>query len=142
MRRELEGRLVLSRKLRVLIVDDDPDMRLYLRASIERTLHPKPEIVEYGDGESALEAIRSQATDIVLCDVVLPRLGGLELCRAIDADPGQQGLPIVLVTGETETIRSVRDYVGKRRKRLLLEKPFNGQTLMATLAPLLEELAR
>lgn len=81
---------------RVLIVDDDEASRLHLRA----LLHTRGyEILEAADGPSALDVISREGADIVLLDVRMPGMDGIEVCWRIKHELGQFSLPIIFVTG-------------------------------------------
>src|SRR5262245_40518284 len=78
----------------MLVVDDEPKNRSLLKA----LLGPDFNVIEAEDGRSALEVIAGEAVDLVLLDVVMPGLGGYEVCRAIKARKGQSFLPVILIT--------------------------------------------
>ncbi len=89
---------------RILVVDDDPIM-LRLLTGI---LAPMGDIVCTGEGKEALRLLSEQSFDLVLLDVDLPDLGGLQVCARIKADPSFADLPILFVSGHhdvnTETL--------------------------------------
>lgn len=80
----------------VLVVDDDPSVRKTLARLLERQGF---EVLTTGGGAAALELVRSEAPDLVLLDVVMPGMGGLEVCRRLKGDPETRLIPVVLVTG-------------------------------------------
>jgi DNA-binding response OmpR family regulator len=107
----------------VLVVDDDPRIRELVRLYLARDGH---RTLEAADGPSALELARSRQCDLVLLDVMLPGLDGLEVCRQLRE---QSAVPIVLLTarsGDADKIVGLDigadDYV---------VKPFSPRELMA-----------
>ncbi|MGH6628325.1 MAG: response regulator, partial [Burkholderiales bacterium] len=63
------------------------------------------EVVTAGDGEAALAAARSQKPDLILMDLMLPKMDGWRVCQELKKDPQFQGIPIVMFSGLIE-----RDY--------------------------------
>ncbi len=88
----------------VLIVDDQPDNREILVARLE-SQHYRTRTA--CDGEEALASIQQELPDIILLDVMMPGIDGLEVCRRLRADPDVPFIPIILVTAKT----SVADVV-------------------------------
>ena len=83
----------------LLVIDDDPDQRRFL----ERTLQAAGyRVVTASDGESGLAAARSLTPDLVILDVMMPRLNGYQTCRALRADAATAGKPILLLTAKDE----------------------------------------
>ena len=80
----------------ILLVDDEPTIRILVRAALEDTGYP---LLEAADGITALELARSEHPDLILLDVALPRLSGLEVCRQLKDDPATADTPIFLLTG-------------------------------------------
>ncbi|MBE2283860.1 MAG: response regulator [Prosthecobacter sp.] len=90
----------------VLLADDNADMRDY----IARLLRPHFEVTAVPDGESALEAIRGAKPDLVLSDIMMPRLDGLGLLHALRGDPATATLPVILLSaraGEEARVEGV-----------------------------------
>ncbi|MBA2954869.1 response regulator [Nocardioides sp. MAH-18] len=122
-------------KPRVLVVDDDKAVRESLRRSLEFNGYT---VALAGDGAEALAAIAATAPDVVVMDVMMPRLDGLEATRALRA--AGHDLPILVLTA--------RDAVGDRVEGLdagaddYLTKPFALQELLARLRALLRRVPR
>jgi PAS domain S-box-containing protein len=110
---------------RILLADDNADMRDYL----ERLLMKEYEVVAVSDGLSALESARQQRPDLVLSDVMMPRLDGFGLLRELRADENLNTVPVILLSaraGEESRIEGLDagadDY---------LVKPFSARELLA-----------
>src|SRR5262249_58889255 len=84
---------------RILVVDDNPSNVDILRARL--STHGF-EIVTAADGEEALTAVRDHLPDLILLDVMMPKLDGIEVCRRIRADASLPFIPIVLVTAKAD----------------------------------------
>jgi CheY-like chemotaxis protein len=109
--------------LTVLVVDDDSDMRLYLRGCLRHFGENVDRVLEAGDGEKALSLLRTDMVHLVITDVVLPLLDGYALCRAIRDDPLLRDVPVLMISGEDKG-RS-----GPVAADGYLAKPFNAQQL-------------
>ncbi|MER5221059.1 SpoIIE family protein phosphatase [Streptomyces flaveus] len=112
-------------RARLLVVDDNADMRAYLT----QLLQPDYDVLLAADGRAAVEVALAQPVELVLSDVMMPRMDGFELVRALRADPRTARLPIVLLTaraGEEESVQGrhagADDY---------LAKPFSARQLLA-----------
>jgi signal transduction histidine kinase/PAS domain-containing protein len=81
---------------RLLVADDNADMREYL----VRLLSPSWSVDAVGDGEAALELALRRPPDLVLSDVMMPRLDGVGLLRALRADPRTNTVPVVLLSAQ------------------------------------------
>ena len=127
---------------RVLFVDDNADMRDY----VARLLGARYQVATAADGVEALGLIRARPPDVVVTDVMLPHLNGIELLRTLRADAATKSLPIILLSaraGDESKVEGLGagadDY---------LAKPFSSGELVArvgthlALASLRKELAR
>ncbi|MCH7814139.1 MAG: response regulator [Planctomycetes bacterium] len=85
----------------VLIVDDVPENLELLGAWLEDL--PEVEVLTAADGVEALEQVERGCPDLILLDVMMPRLSGFEVCRRLKADPATRSIPVAMVTvlGET-----------------------------------------
>jgi len=110
---------------RVLVADDNQDMREY----VSRLLSPYWQVEVVDDGEAALAAIRRSRPDLVLSDVMMPRLDGFGLLRAVRDDPATRTLPVVLLSARAgEEARVEGLYAGADD---YLTKPFSARELLA-----------
>ena len=114
-----------ARRHRILVADDNADMRDY----IARLLHANYDVQTVSDGEAAWRAVQAARPDLLLSDVMMPRLDGFGLLSAIRADPVLRDLPVILVSaraGDEARIdgleASADDY---------LVKPFSARELLA-----------
>src|SRR5438105_15880339 len=80
---------------RVLIAGEDADTRLHL----QRVLNGPYEVHAVGDGEAALTIARENPPDLVLADVIMPRLDGFGLLHGLRADPRTRDAPVILLSG-------------------------------------------
>jgi signal transduction histidine kinase len=117
-----------SRRARVLVADDNADMRQY----VSRLLGGRYRVDAVPDGVEALDLALRRAPDLILADVMMPRLDGFGLLRELRSDPGTRDLPIILLSaraGEESRIEGLEagadDY---------LVKPFAAKELLARVA--------
>lgn len=119
-----------KKPFKVLVVDDSPTARLLISDALQARARRREEVVrvtEAADGFEALRQIPRGTFDVVLTDINMPTLSGLELIRMIRARPEQRTLPIVAISTE----RTPDD---ARRARAAgadayLGKPFEAETL-------------
>jgi two-component system, OmpR family, phosphate regulon response regulator PhoB len=85
---------------KLLIVDDEDGVRALVRMTLDSG---KYEIIEAREGGEALELARAHRPDLVLLDVMLPDISGLDVCRELKNDPGTSGMTIVMLTARAQT---------------------------------------
>jgi DNA-binding response OmpR family regulator len=117
-------------KSKILIVEDEPDMVLGLKDNFEFEGY---EVVTASDGQSGLERARAQKPDLLILDIMLPKLSGLELCKALRGEGFTT--PIIMLTARGQEIDKVvglelgaDDYV---------TKPFSIRELLARVRAIL-----
>ncbi len=116
---------------RILIAEDDPDMRELIKALLEDLGF---ECVAVPDGQAALDEVAARPPDLILSDLGMPRVGGIELCRRVKADPATRSIPVVLVTGIGEEFKGTGAEVGADA---FMGKPFTLSDLRAIIHALL-----
>jgi len=113
----------------VLVVEDDPAMLRFIRRTLELN---ELAVVVAEDGESALEIFQTQRPDLVVLDIGIPKLDGLEVCRRIKA---HDYAPVLIVTARDSDLDIVKGFeVGAED---YLSKPFGGSVLVARVNSLL-----
>ncbi|MEQ2008892.1 MAG: response regulator [Limisphaerales bacterium] len=104
---------------RVLAVEDHPEIGDLIRAALARA---RIEVILITTGEEALKVLRQQPFDLILLDIALPGISGLEVCRELKADKATRAIPAIFVTGQTSSPYK------QEAKRLgavdFIEKPF------------------
>jgi PAS domain S-box-containing protein len=114
-----------SKKARVLIADDNADMREYLT----RLLRVSYEVEAVGDGQAALEAAQKNPPDLIVTDVMMPNLDGFGLLRKLRADSRIMTIPVIVLSARAgEESRVVGAGAGADD---YLEKPFSARQLAA-----------
>ncbi len=89
---------------RVLVIDDELDLREVLRYNLAQAGH---EVSVAETGNEGLQRARTELPDVLLLDLMLPDLPGLEVCKALKRDPSTQHIPIMMVTAKGEEIDRV-----------------------------------
>ncbi|MFL9457136.1 PAS domain S-box protein [Tolypothrix bouteillei VB521301_2] len=110
---------------RILLADDNADMRHYMR----RLLNQQYEVEVVSDGVAALAAIRQQMPDLVLTDVMMPRLDGFGLLQALRANPDTQQIPIILLSARAGEESRIEGLAAGADDYLI--KPFSARELSA-----------
>jgi len=81
-------------KKKVLIVDDEPNVRRLSRTILSKNF----DVVEAEDGKQAIESANTQQPDVILMDMMMPKMDGLTACHAIKKDPATKSIPVIMVT--------------------------------------------
>lgn len=117
---------------RILVVDDEEDLLELVRFNLARDGY---DVLGVVNGEEALKAVRREPPDLVVLDLMLPGLDGLEVCRRLKADPRTREIPIVMLTAKSEE----RDVVSglERGADDYITKPFSPRVLSARVKALL-----
>jgi two-component system chemotaxis response regulator CheY len=116
---------------RVLVVDDSPAMRGFIRRVLDLSRFEVSEVLEAGNGLDALALLENHAVDVVLTDINMPRMNGEELIRQLGEDEDLREVPVLVISGDSSTARVDRLLgIGARG---CLSKPFSPERLKAEL---------
>lgn len=118
---------VVSKK--IVIADDEAHIRLLIEQSIEELEDEDVEILIATDGAAALELITAERPDLVLLDVMMPKMNGFEVCESVRADPGARDAHIVLLTAKGQEYDRMRG--AEAGADTYVTKPFNPDSLLA-----------
>ena len=112
---------------RIVIIDDDH----VIQESLQEFFTEAGYVVSVAaDGVSGYELITREKPDIVVADILLPRMHGIALCEKIRANEEFKGIPIILMTGVYKDV-NLRMYVHKGLAEDFIEKPFREKELLA-----------
>lgn len=113
---------------RVLIVDDEPHLRLLLQQSLEELEDDGIELFTAQDGEEALEKIKSEKPNLVFLDVMMPKMNGFDVCNEVKNVLKIEDLYIIMLTAKGQEIdRQKSVSVGAD---LYLTKPFDPDEVL------------
>ncbi|MBC2606743.1 response regulator [Pelagicoccus albus] len=116
----------------IITVDDAQTMRKMIRFTLQPTGH---QILEAADGQEAYEMLQSKPVDLIITDVNMPRLNGIELTRKLRSTPLHRATPIVLLT--TESSPEKKNQGREAGATGWIVKPFNQQQLLALVTKVL-----
>jgi DNA-binding response OmpR family regulator len=124
---------MIEMEAKILIVDDDPCLLRLVGYILEKEGY---EIVTAMDGQEALEKVETENPDLVLLDVMMPGINGLEVCRQLRHQPETAGLPIIMLSARSKVSDRIaglqagaNDYIAK---------PFDASEIVACIAALLD----
>jgi DNA-binding NarL/FixJ family response regulator len=130
---EFVSRGLESMPLTILVVDDDLGTRLSISDFLELSGYS---VIAADDGEQALTMVESYHPDLIVTDIVMPRMNGYELVRRVRQQPMFRLLPVILLTARTKTQERILGY--QSGCDLYLPKPFELDELAAAIRNLLE----
>ncbi len=112
--------------LRVLAVDDDPS----IRSMHEMLLMLEGYEVRVAEhGQAGLDVARAWRPDVIVCDVMMPVMDGIEMLRQVNADPDLRTIPVIMVTAKTADADTKRGY--DEGAAGYIPKPFEAEHLVA-----------
>lgn len=123
-------------KVRALIVDDSAVMRKIIERSLRQAGIDLSQVLEAGDGAEALGVVRDNPPDLILCDINMPVMDGLEFVRQMQALEGGKSVPIVMITTEGSESHVVEALTHGARG--YIRKPFTPDQVREHVLPLLE----
>jgi two-component system chemotaxis response regulator CheY len=122
------------KKIKVLIVDDSAVMRKIVERALRQGGLDIGEVLEAGNGAEALIAVRKGGLDLILSDINMPVMDGLEFLRNLAAEDLAEGVPVVMITTEGSESRVVEALSAGARG--YLRKPFTPEQVKERVAPL------
>jgi two-component system, chemotaxis family, chemotaxis protein CheY len=121
----------------VLIVDDSSSMRAVIKKIIKVSGFNVGQYLEAGDGNEALDILKKEWVDLVLSDINMPNMNGLELISRMNDDETLRAIPVVMVTteGSEEKVNMARDLGASG----YIKKPFLPEEIKKTLCTIMGE---
>jgi len=118
----------------LLIVEDNADMRIYIRSCFDENQYS---IEEAKDGEQGLNQAIETVPDLIISDVMMPKMDGNEMCTRIKTDERTSHIPVVLVTARASIEQKIEGI--ETGADVYLPKPFNAQELQVWVKKLIEQ---
>ncbi|MBD2015911.1 response regulator [Microcoleus sp. FACHB-53] len=113
---------------KILIVDDEPHIRLLLEQTLEDLEDGGVELLTAENGEQALEAIETERPDIVFLDVMMPKMNGFDVCHAVKNELQIDGIYIIMLTAKGQEFDKQRGHqVGVD---MYMTKPFDPDEVL------------
>jgi CheY-like chemotaxis protein len=120
----------------VLVVDDDPVIVKLLQVNFEMDGY---DVLTAGDGAEGLARAQADRPDIIVCDVMMPKMNGLEVAAALKGDQDTKDIPIILLSAKAQTsdIQAGKDVADE-----YITKPFDPLELLERVSTLIAESRR
>lgn len=119
-------------KVKILVVDDSPT---HLKLSSEPLIEKGYNVITAADGEEALQKTQAEKPDLIVLDVIMPKLNGFQVCRKIKTTPELSGTKIILCTSKNQ--ESDKFWGKKQGADAYITKPFTDEELLKTVNELL-----
>jgi two-component system, chemotaxis family, chemotaxis protein CheY len=126
---------VIMNKIRALIIDDSSVMRKIVERSLRQAGVDLEKVWEASNGAEALISLQSNAVDIILCDINMPVMDGMEFVRQVSTVKSARGIPIVMITTEGSESHVVEALSSGARG--YIRKPFTPDQVKEHVLPLL-----
>ena len=119
-------------KKRILVVDDEEDILSVLKFRLEANNY---EVLSATDGQEGLNKARSERPDLIILDLMLPKLDGYKVCRMLKFDEGYKNIPIIMFTARDQ---KKDEELGKEMGAdAYITKPFESEVLLEKIKELL-----
>lgn len=123
-----------EKQKKILLTDDEANIVRVVTARLRAYGY---EVIAAADGEEALQLARREKPDLLLLDILLPRLDGFKVCQQLKADPEWKRVPIILFSAKTQDID--RQIGLESGADAYISKPFQPELLIQTIQDLLKD---
>ncbi|MFH1360479.1 MAG: response regulator [Candidatus Omnitrophota bacterium] len=119
---------------KILVVDDDRGLVALLRAKLKA--HGYLVCVSY-NGKTALEKVKKETPDLIILDVMMPKVNGFTVCSVLKSDEAYKAIPIVILTGRHQD--NDREFDENVRPNAFFTKPFSPKELLDAIKQLMNQ---
>ncbi len=120
---------------KILVVDDERHIVRLVQVNLERAGY---EVITAYDGVEALEKIKADSPDMVVLDVMMPRMDGFEVLKNLQADPRYQNIPVIMLTAKAQDADIFKGWASGVSS--YLTKPFNPRELLVFVERIFQSL--
>lgn len=122
---------------KILVVDDEEDLVNFVKLRLQGNNY---QVVAASDGEEALKVFAQEKPDLVLLDILMPKLDGFQVCQKLKADPAAANIPIIMLTAKD---RAADIKLAKESGAdAYIIKPFDAVTLLLNIKEQLHKIKR
>ncbi len=125
-----------TKRYKLLVVEDNEDLRTFLVGELSKSY----DVLEAADGKAGHELAKSSQPDLIISDVMMPEMNGLELCQQIKSDLTTSHIPVILLTARTSEEHKLEGFEAGADE--YLSKPFNLDLLLLRITKLIEQQNR
>ena len=118
---------------KILLIDDEVDFIDVLRTRLEANNY---EVKVAYDGEEGLEKVQKENPDLIILDIMMPRISGFDVCRKLKVDQKFKDIPIIMLTAKFQS--SDMDFAKALGADAYITKPFEPQVLLNKISELLK----
>lgn len=119
-------------RLKILVVDDNEDVRAYISSLMSGSCT----VIDAKNGKDGLEKALREVPDLIVCDVMMPVMDGLEMCRRVKQETATSHIPVLLLTARTQEEQRAEGY--DCGADAYITKPFSSKVLISRIKNLLE----
>jgi CheY-like chemotaxis protein len=123
-------------KKRILFVEDEKELVIMMQVRLEANNY---KMIPAYDGEEGLETAKSEKPDLIILDVIMPKMDGLSMCKYLKKDPKTKDIPVIILSASGGKDLSERCL--SAGADFLIKKPFDSQDLLDKIAKLLAKSA-
>lgn len=118
--------------LKILLVEDNKELRTFLR----NNLCENYKVYEAENGIKALEVVEKENIEIIISDILMPEMDGIELCNILKSNTAYSHIPLILLSAKTDTLTKIEGL--KKGAEAFLEKPFSVEQLKAQISSIID----
>lgn len=124
-------------KKKILVVDDEEDLLDFVTLRLEANNY---QAVVARDGEEALKFFAQEKPDLVLLDIIMPKLDGFKVCQALKKSPASAKIPVIMLTAK-DRVNDIK-LAKESGADAYIVKPFDSSTLLVTIKDQLDKVKR
>jgi signal transduction histidine kinase/ligand-binding sensor domain-containing protein/DNA-binding response OmpR family regulator len=128
----LQDNATHNRNLTILLVEDNEELRSFLSDSLSSSFT----VFEAGNGIEALEIVEKEIIDVIITDILMPDMDGMELCHRLKTNPDYSYIPLIVLSAKTDTSTKVEGL--NAGADVYMEKPFSLEQLKAQINSIIE----
>lgn len=120
-------------KKKILFIEDEPDHIMMIRARLEASGF---DFISAVDGEEGVKKIRREKPDLILLDIVMPKMDGYQVCKEIKKDKATAHIPILIITASG--VKDLEEKCLQAGASEIIKKPFESEDLVSKIRALTE----